>query len=77
MTAPPQMARIDPALVRPGERLFRSWLLLFGVLPVGYDDLTLVSIEAGRGFHERSQMLSMRVWHRDDSERWLHSSCSH
>ena len=45
-----------------GERWFRSRLLLFGVLPVDYDDLTLVSIEPGRGFHERSSMLSMRVW---------------
>ncbi len=37
-------------------------MLLFGVLPFDYDDLTLVSVEPGRGFHERSSMLSMRVW---------------
>ena len=48
--------------MRLGERLFRSWILLFGVLPIDYDDITLVSIEPGRGFHERSSMLSMRVW---------------
>jgi ligand-binding SRPBCC domain-containing protein len=62
MTAPAHVTGIDPARVRPGGRVFRSRLLLFGVLPVEHDDLTLVSIEAGRGFHERSQMLSMRVW---------------
>ena len=62
MTAPPHMRRLDAVDVRPGERLFRSWILLFGVLPVDYDDITLVSIEPGRGFHERSSMLSMRVW---------------
>ena len=62
MTAPPHMRRLDAPDVRPGERLFRSWVLLFGVLPFDYDDITLVSIEPGRGFHERSSMLSMRVW---------------
>ena len=45
-----------------GERIFRSWVLLFGVLPIDYDDLTLIALEPGRGFHERSRMLSMRVW---------------
>ena len=62
MTAPPHMRQLDASEVRPGERLFRSWILLFGVLPIDFDDLTLVSIEPGRGFHERSPMLSMRVW---------------
>ncbi|HKO39138.1 MAG TPA: hypothetical protein VJU14_12295 [Solirubrobacterales bacterium] len=45
----------------PG-RIGRSWLLLFGFLPFDYDDLTIVRIEPGRGFHERSSMLSMRLW---------------
>ena len=62
MTAPPHVRRLDAAGVPVGERICRSWLLLFGVLPIDYDDLTLVSIEPGRGFHERSAMLSMRVW---------------
>ena len=62
MTAPRDMRRLETYQVRPGERLFRSWILLFGVLPVDYDDITLVSIEPGRGFHERSSTLSMRVW---------------
>jgi ligand-binding SRPBCC domain-containing protein len=43
-------------------------VLLFGVLPIDYDDLTLVALEPGRGFHERSRMMSMRVW---EHERWL------
>jgi ligand-binding SRPBCC domain-containing protein len=62
MTAPAHIRRLDPSQVRPGERLFRSWILLLGVVPVDYDDITLVSVEPGRGFHERSSMLSMRVW---------------
>jgi ligand-binding SRPBCC domain-containing protein len=46
----------------PGERLFRSWILLFGFLPVEYDDVTLVELEPGRSFRERSQLLTQRVW---------------
>ena len=48
----------DPA---PG-RIGRSWLLLFGFLPFDYDDISLVRVEPGRGFLERSSMLSMRLW---------------
>ena len=62
MTAPrgvDSLADVDVAL---GQRLFRSWVLLFGLLPIDYDDLTLVRLEPGRGFHERSSMLSQRVW---------------
>jgi hypothetical protein len=45
----------------PG-RIGRSWLLLFGFLPFDYDDITIVRIEPGRSFLERSSMLSMRLW---------------
>jgi ligand-binding SRPBCC domain-containing protein len=62
MTAPARVRALDPADVVLGERIFRSWVLLFGVLPIDYDDLTLIALEPGRGFHERSRMLSMRVW---------------
>ena len=42
---------------------------MFGVLPFDYDDLRLVAIEPGRGFHEDSTMLSQRRWvHRRDLE---------
>ena len=69
MTCPPAMRRIDPATVPLGRFWFRSWLLLFGVLPIDYDHLRLVAIEPGRGFHEDSTMLSQRRWvHRRDLE---------
>ena len=45
-----------------GRRWFRSWILLFGVIPFDYDDLCVVSLEPGRGFLERSKMLSARIW---------------
>ncbi len=62
MTCPRRFAGIDPAVVPLGQRLFRSWILLFGLLPIDYDDLTLVRVEAGRGFLESSRMLSQRRW---------------
>ena len=67
MTAPAHIRGLEPSDVVLGERLFRSWVLLFGVLPIDYDDLTLVAIEPGRGFQERSRMMSMRVWEHDRS----------
>jgi ligand-binding SRPBCC domain-containing protein len=62
MTAPPGADAIDQTTVKLGERLFRSWILLFGFLPVDYDDLTIVELEPGRRFLERSPMLTQRLW---------------
>ena len=67
MTAPSSVRSLDPSEVVLGERIFRSWILLLGFVPIDYDDLTLVAIEPGRGFHERSRMLSMRVWEHERS----------
>ena len=47
---------------QPGERRFRSWILLLGVLPVEYDDVVFEEVEPGRRFLERSTLLSQRVW---------------
>lgn len=62
MTHPPGMDRLDPEVVPIGRRAFRSWLLLFGVLPFDYDDIAFARIEPGRGFLETSTMLSQREW---------------
>jgi ligand-binding SRPBCC domain-containing protein len=62
MTMPAEVRRLDPETVPIGERICRSWMLLFGFLPFDFDDVTLVRLEPGRGFHERSRMLSQRVW---------------
>ena len=40
-------------------------------VPFEYDELTLVRLEPGRGFHERSRMLSQRLW---EHERTLEPS---
>jgi hypothetical protein len=64
MTCPREFAgmRLDAAHASPGQRLFRSWILLFGVVPIDWDDLTLVRVDPGRGFLESSTMLSQRRW---------------
>ena len=68
MTAPPDVQRLEPAQVRLGERICRSWVLLLGFIPFDYDDIVLVELEPGRGFREDSKMLSMRRW---QHERWI------
>lgn len=48
--------------VEAGVPLGRSRILLFGLLPVDYDDLCLAELEPGRRFLERSRTLSFSVW---------------
>jgi ligand-binding SRPBCC domain-containing protein len=62
MTHPRGLERLDAQPVPLGVRLFRSWILMGGVLPVDYDDLVLTRLEPGRGFREESTMLTMRRW---------------
>jgi ligand-binding SRPBCC domain-containing protein len=52
----------DLSDVEPGEPIGRSWVLLFGLIPVDYDEINLEEIDEGRGFVERSKMLSQRFW---------------
>lgn len=47
---------------QPGERRFRSWLLVAGVVPIEYDDVVFEEVEPGRRFLERSALLSQHVW---------------
>jgi ligand-binding SRPBCC domain-containing protein len=61
MTHPAGIDRL-PDDAPTGVRLFRSWILLFGILPIDYDDLTLARIEPGRGFLETSRLLTSRRW---------------
>lgn len=45
-----------------GRPVGRAWLRLFGLIPFDYDHLTIVELEPGKRFLERSTMLSMRHW---------------
>lgn len=56
------MERLTPENVPLGRTAFRSWVLLLGIVPVEFDDITLVELEPGRGFYEVSRMLTMRTW---------------
>ena len=62
MTMPAGLERLDAAAIELGRPLGRSWVLLFGLIPIDYDEITLVRLEEGRGFLERSRMLSQRTW---------------
>ncbi len=62
MTLPPGVGEISPETVELGVPIGRSWILLFGLLPFDYDEVCLARLEPGRGFLERSKMLSQRVW---------------
>jgi ligand-binding SRPBCC domain-containing protein len=62
MTSPPGFSALGDAAVPLGKPLCRSVILLFGVLPIDYDDITLEALDPGKSFRERSPMLSMRTW---------------
>ena len=62
MTMPKGIRSLDEMQIEPGVRMFRSYVFLFGVLPIDYSDMTLVELDAGRGFIEQSPMGSMELW---------------
>ena len=62
MTIPGGVRSLADVHPEPGAPLFRSWVLLFGVLPIDYSDLTLLELDPGRGFLEQSPMGSMTLW---------------
>lgn len=68
MTFPPEAKTLDVKSMPLGQAGFRSWLLLFGVLPIDRSDVTLVLLEPGR-FLERSPMLSQRLWQHERTVR--------
>ena len=69
MTMPRGMDGLDVATLPVGQPLGRAWLRLFGVLPVDFDDLTIVALEPGRRFHEVSRMMSARRWEHERTLR--------
>jgi ligand-binding SRPBCC domain-containing protein len=62
MTIPRGLDSLDLESVPIGRPIGRSWILLLGFLPVDYDDITIVRLDPGRGFLERSPMLTQRLW---------------
>jgi hypothetical protein len=68
MTVPRGLESLDLHGLGPGP-LGRSWVLLFGLIPIDYDDIGLERLEPGRGFLERSTMLSQRFWEHERTIR--------
>ena len=62
MTMPRAARGLTVDTVPLGRPLGRAWLRLFGVVPFDFDQLTIVELDPGRRFLERSTMLSMRRW---------------
>lgn len=62
MTTPRGVRNLTDLAFQPGRRLFRSFILLGGVLPVDFSDLTLHELTPEIGFREASPMGSMKVW---------------
>ena len=67
MTAPRGVKTLQDIKFKPGERLFRSKIYLFGFLPFGHDDITLISLSEGQGFIEQSPMTFMKLWRHERS----------
>jgi ligand-binding SRPBCC domain-containing protein len=53
---------IDLDSVEVGKPIGRSWVLFLGLIPIDYDEINVVELDSGRGFVERSKMLSQRAW---------------
>lgn len=62
MTAPPGLRTLADVEVVPGRPLGTSTLLLLGWLPVDRLDRTLVELDPGRRFVERSRVRSQKLW---------------
>jgi hypothetical protein len=64
MSHPPDRESLDDGAddVRPGETVFHSWLLLFGVLPIDRHALAFDRVMPGVGFDERSHSWLQREW---------------
>ena len=74
MTFPANTTDFTADLV-PGEKLFRSWILLFGIIPVEYDDLVIEELGPGLRFQERSSMALQREWSHERVVEPLGTGC--
>jgi ligand-binding SRPBCC domain-containing protein len=62
MTMPRRLRGLPLDQFPVGTPAGRSWILLFGLVPIDYDDLCLVEVEPPRRFLERSRTLAFSVW---------------
>ena len=76
MSAPKGVKNLSSIQFEPGVAMFRSWITPFGVLPIDYSNLTLVSLEPGVGFVEQSDMGSMKLWRHERRLTPIDSGCT-
>lgn len=62
MSIPAEAEGITIDTLELGKPIGRCWVRLFGVVPVDYDDLTIVELEPGRRFLEQSRLFSSPRW---------------
>lgn len=62
MTAPKEVRSLNDLEISPGVPMYRSRVFLFGFIPFGHSDMTLLELEPGYGFVEQSPMASMKKW---------------
>jgi ligand-binding SRPBCC domain-containing protein len=61
-TVPDGLSPLDLDSIELGKPIGRSWVLLFGFLPIDCDEIKLVELSPPRGFVERGRLLSQRYW---------------
>jgi hypothetical protein len=62
MTFPHGVHSLNDLQIQLGSPMFRSFVFLFGLLPIDYSDMTLLELDTGHGFVEQSPMGSMALW---------------
>lgn len=75
MSAPKGIKDLASIAFEPGVPMFRSWITLFGVLPIDYSNLTLLTLNPGVGFVEQSPMGSMKLWRHERQIQPLDVGC--
>jgi ligand-binding SRPBCC domain-containing protein len=62
MTTPKGIESLNDLEVKPNTRLFRSYILLFGFVPMDFSNMTIQELNENVGFIEKSPMGSMKSW---------------
>lgn len=75
MTVPHDLRRASLDHLPIGRPAGRSWLLLFGFLPVDFDDLTIAEFGPGHRFLERSRMLTQSQWEHERAVTPIPGGC--
>lgn len=75
MTVPHSLDGVRLDQLPVGRPAGRSWLLLFGFLPVDFDDLTIAEFGPGHRFVEQSRMLTQSHWEHERTVTAIPGGC--